>query len=211
MNFNDYIEKSSAVTTGVSWFSISRLARKLAYAFSLNKPKKSETAEKLDKLCSKEDRWPEKPMHVRKKDLDRLDATPEKGYVREYRRSMVNTVEDLLADICVSLFSLMSKYNKRFEYEPIVKDVEMNNSYSETFKDKDNYSVCEFLVRSLHNIVHREKETSERNRIIDFESVISFVFWLAVRLGVNNLESYISRRLTYELLKAVKYVKKKTV
>lgn len=208
-DFNSYIDKTSGLNKYVSWFSISRIARKLSYAFSLHKPEKTETAKQLDKLCDKEDRWPERPRHAKERDLKLLRAVPEKDYVKTYRRTMVNTVEDMLADICVSLFSLMNKYKKRFESEPDTGDESRNKAYTETFEGKDNFSVCEFLVRTLHNIVHREKDSEDRNRLIDFESVLSFVFWLAVRLGVNSLETYISNRLTYEILRAAESLKKK--
>lgn len=208
-NFNLYIDKTSSFDKYVSWFSISRIAKKLSYLFSAHKPEKSETAKKLDKLCDKENRWPEKVRHAKSRDLKLLKEVPEKDYVKTYRKTMLNTVEDILADICISVFALMRKYKKRFEEDPAVDDETRNKSYTETFEGKDNFNVCQFLVSTLHGIVHREKDTEDRNRIIDFESVLSFVFWLALRLGVSSLETYISNRLTYEILKAAESLKKK--
>lgn len=206
-NFNLYIDKVSCIDKYVSWFSISRIARKLSFAFSTRQPKMTETAKKIDKLCDKEDRWPHKPIHAKERDMKSLRVAQEKDFVKIYRKTMVNTIEDMLADICVSLFSLMHKYKKRFEYEPEMNDKERNDSYTETFKDKDNFSLCEFLVSGIHGIVHREKETNVHNRTMDFEWVLSFVFWLALKLGVNCLETCISNRITYEILKAAESLK----
>lgn len=206
-SFNSYIDKVSAINKYVSWFSMGRIARKLCFAFSTHRPKASESSKKLDRLCNKEDRWPCKPVHVRERDMKALRTATDSDFVKIYRKTVVNTVEDIVSDICVSVFLLMHKYKKRFETEPLINDENRDKEYSETLEGKDKFSLCEFLVSSIHGIVHREKETDIHNRAIDFEWILSFMFWLAKRLGVNYLEACISNRITYEILKAANSLK----
>lgn len=206
-NLNSYIDKVSCIDKYVSWFSIGRIARKLSFAFSTRQPKMNEIAKKIDKLCDKEDRWPCKPIHAKERDMKALRTASDSDFVKIYRKTIVNTVEDIVSDICVSIFLLMDKYKKRFETDPLINDENRDKEYSETLEGKDKFSLCEFLVSGIHGIVHREKDTNAHNRIIDFEWILSFVFWLAKKLGVNYIEACISNRITYEILKAANSLK----
>jgi hypothetical protein len=214
MEINNYINQTEKLNAPGSWFSVSQIIMKLRSCFSLVPLQMSEIQKKLRSLCDKDSLWPEGISYADRKRFEEESEKDDRAYLHAYRKYMHNTIEDIIASACVSIFELMRKNKKTLD--PISCEDDMRDtSFSEVFAGKTNYDICSFLIYKIKTIVAKQKDVLIKRKSLDlryrpedFKEILEFLFSFAVKLGVKNLEWYIQKRINFELLRQVERLKK---
>ena len=222
-NINNLRASAFKAFPTANWFGLGTSVYKLVGLFPLEKPRadnyNKEVVKKLEALVDPDDRWPYDVDNIPhaandayvNSEIEKADQEKDSNkFMRFYRKYILYSVEDAIAMLCAEVLAIMGKYDKTTgESAPDYRDEHREQEFLDVFKNSSNRDVCDFLRRKVRDILRRECDTKERNRESDFQYILSFLFSFAVRLGINNLEWYIQKRINFELLRAAEKMRKK--
>lgn len=222
-NVNSFRDSAFKAFPTANWFNLGTSIYKLVGLFPRETPRadnyNKDAVKKLEALVDPDERWPydlDAVPHAANdayvnSEIEHADEEKDTGkFLRFYRKYILHSVEDAIAMLCAETLAIMGKYDKTTgEPAPEYRNKQREGEFLDVFKNSSDRDICDFLRRKVRDIMRRECDTQERNRETDFEYILSFLFSFAVRLGINNLEWYIQKRINFELLRMAEKLRKK--